>query len=789
MSITQFFNGNRLADDLSPVSALRLNFDQLPTETTDTIKPTKNVFGVAVPAQFVPERIISWLDNSNNDGAFNHTNQSDLTPNSTTSDKTLFSNNDLNRPIIKKVDNVRMIDRYNVKNPTIGTLYITATHIIFVDPETNKETWILHMHIGNIEKLQLTTTGSPLLIRCKTFLFVTFVIPREKECHDIYVTLQKLYQPVHIQNLYCFQYTSSNEELPKSTGWDFFSLETEFKRQHVPNDRWTLCNLNKTYELCDTYPRQIYVPTEATTAMLIGSSKFRSKARLPVLTYLHSNQASICRCSQPLSGFSARCLEDEQMLEAIRNTNSNSKFMYVVDTRPRINAMANRAAGKGYENEAFYENIKFHFLGIENIHVMRTSLQKLVETISIDQKSLTMSGFLNSLEASGWLKHVRAVLDTSSFIASAVDKGISVVVHCSDGWDRTAQVCSLAALMCDPFYRTIKGFQALIEKDWLGFGHKFSDRCGHIQTDPKEMSPVFTQFLDCTFQLMQQRNDAFEFNERFLLILHDHVQSCQFGTFIGNCEKDRLDLRLSELTFSLWGYMANHLNEYVNPLYRPEINSIIRPNLSPQSIKFWRGMYGRFESGVHPRESMNDLLLASQDHTNSLEDHVQHLTKRIGYLKNLISKSAKRFQNASKPKSHPNDESDNSTDNKYAFEYDKKMSELSCADEDHPLKQAESLPPKPDTDAGVEGTNQVSDKVTKELDSVAVDWKSLRTATACSCTTPFDQFSRKSNCWRCGEVYCVRCINNTIELPGHDSNKTAPVCRNCFRLVQQNNSP
>lgn len=35
-----------------------------------------------------------------------------------------------------------MIDRYNVKNPTIGTLYITATHIIFVDPETNKETWV-----------------------------------------------------------------------------------------------------------------------------------------------------------------------------------------------------------------------------------------------------------------------------------------------------------------------------------------------------------------------------------------------------------------------------------------------------------------------------------------------------------------------------------------------------------------------------------------------------------------------------------------------------------------------
>lgn len=42
--------------------------------------------------------------------------------------------------------------------------------------------------------------------------------------------------------------------------------------------------------------------------------------------------------------------------------------------------MANRAAGKGYENEAFYDNIKFQFFGIENIHVMRASLQKLVDS-------------------------------------------------------------------------------------------------------------------------------------------------------------------------------------------------------------------------------------------------------------------------------------------------------------------------------------------------------------------------------------------------------------------------
>lgn len=43
---------------------------------------------------------------------------------------------------IIQVENVRMIDRYNSKNSIVGTLYLTATHLIFVDPEANKETWV-----------------------------------------------------------------------------------------------------------------------------------------------------------------------------------------------------------------------------------------------------------------------------------------------------------------------------------------------------------------------------------------------------------------------------------------------------------------------------------------------------------------------------------------------------------------------------------------------------------------------------------------------------------------------
>lgn len=41
--------------------------------------------------------------------------------------------------------------------------------------------------------------------------------------------------------------------------------------------------------------------------------------------------------------------------------------------------MANRAAGKGYENEDYYTNIQFKFCPIENIHTMRNSLQKVLD--------------------------------------------------------------------------------------------------------------------------------------------------------------------------------------------------------------------------------------------------------------------------------------------------------------------------------------------------------------------------------------------------------------------------
>lgn len=66
----------------------------------------------------------------------------------------------------------------------------------------------------------------------------------------------------------------------------------------------------------------------------------------------------------------------------------------------------------------------------------------------------------------------RVILKSAVLIVELVEKkNCSVVTHCSDGWDRTSQIVALAELLLDPFYRTIRGFEILLEKEWLSFGH------------------------------------------------------------------------------------------------------------------------------------------------------------------------------------------------------------------------------------------------------------------------------------------------------------------------------
>ncbi|XP_033950744.1 phosphatidylinositol-3-phosphate phosphatase MTMR7-like isoform X1 [Pseudochaenichthys georgianus] len=537
-----------------------------------------------------------------------------------------------------KVENVRLLDRSSgQRKASIGTLYLSATHTIFVEnnPETRKESWVLHSMVSSVERTPTIPAGSQVILRCKDFRVFQILVPQERDCLDVHTSLVRLSRPEKYSELYCLSFNPNVNKEERQESWSFMDLTADYKRMGLPNNLWVSTAANSEYRVCETYPSELYVPKSATPPIIVGSARFRSRGRFPALSYFHQDTlAAVCRCSQPLSGFSGRCQEDEAMLQALMKANPGSDYIYVVDTRPKLNAMANRAAGKGYENEDHYTNIKLHFIGIENIHVMRSSQQKVIDVGEMRFPSMT--DFLYGLENSGWLKHIKAILDAGLFIARAVaDEGVSVLVHCSDGWDRTAQACSVASILLDPYYRTIRGLMVLIERDWVSFGHKFSHRYGHLDGDPKEVSPVIDQFVECVWQLSEQFPCAFEFNERFLVAIHTHIYSCQYGTFLGNCQKERRDMRLGERTHSVWPELWKERAQYTNPLYRAEQSQsqgVLRPNTTPYCFKMWKGLYNHAEKSTPPRQSPADFLSTVREESQQLEEELANQQERIAAL-------------------------------------------------------------------------------------------------------------------------------------------------------------
>lgn len=155
----------------------------------------------------------------------------------------------------------------------------------------------------------------------------------------------------------------------------------------------------------------------------------------------------------------------------------------IVDARPTVNAYAMQAVGLGSENMDNYKFATKVYLGIDNIHVMRDSLAKVIDAL----KESDLTPFAPNrelLHKSNWLKHIANMLDGVGLIARQVGLQHShVLIHCSDGWDRTSQLSALSQICLDPYYRTMEGFIILVEKDWLSFGHQFQYRTGSLSSD------------------------------------------------------------------------------------------------------------------------------------------------------------------------------------------------------------------------------------------------------------------------------------------------------------------
>ena len=390
----------------------------------------------------------------------------------------------------------------------------------------------------------------------------------------------------------------------------------------------------------------------------------------------------------------AETLEDELIARTGSHTENEEPKIYgaqqnnlIVDARPTVNALAMQAVGLGSENMDNYRFATKIYLGIDNIHVMRDSLNKVIDTLK-ESDVTPLAPNREALAKSNWLKHIGGLLDGAGIIARQVGLQHShVLIHCSDGWDRTSQLSALSQLCLDPYYRTLEGFIVLVEKDWLSFGHQFAHRSGFLSSEKwfnieneriggdanhkpgfvgqnsgaghalenallsakgffnkdntsrdsitdsdgelqsmdtaslsparkgtftptkpakedksttkvKETSPVFHQFLDATYQLLHQHPTRFQFNERFLRRLLYHLYSCQYGTFLYNNEKERVDARVHERTRSVWDYFLARKEQFTNERYDETVDDHVRGKerlILPTAggLRWWNELFGR----------------------------------------------------------------------------------------------------------------------------------------------------------------------------------------------------
>ena len=496
-----------------------------------------------------------------------------------------------------------------------GVLILTKFRLIFKFENPNqlknlqlKESYFIIplFQINKIEKKNEYTKyidKYSIDLTLKDTRLLTFFI-HNKSSSKFYNTLYEITFPKNREKYFEFSFSylkylySFNNFIQ---GWTIYDPKKEFLRQGITGDNSAIplrfTDINANFDLCPTYPELLVVHQNCDDNLLRKAADYRTKNRLPVVTYYYKKnkcRSIMWRSSQNKGGLGNK--NSDSNLQLMKEIIGVNNYLYIYDARPFLNALANRVKGGGYEDEEHYTNAQVIFCDIENIHSARKALHN-VYSIAQANTLLVNNKFWSGIESSNWFDFIHGLLKHSYEIAQRITEGYSVLVHCSDGWDRTSQLCSLSQLLLEPYYRTFEGFAVLIEKDWLSFGHQFGLRNGinltsNANLTEDQKSPIFLQFLDCVYQLLHQFPHCFQFNEEFLLFLAKSSSTNLYGTFVFNNNKERRYYNADIQTASVWSDILAQEERFVNPFYNKDtIVQLLRPNYAMYNLVFWNDFF------------------------------------------------------------------------------------------------------------------------------------------------------------------------------------------------------
>lgn len=153
---------------------------------------------------------------------------------------------------------------------------------------------------------------------------------------------------------------------------------------------------------------------------------------------------------------------------------------------------------------------------------------------------------------------------------------------------------AIVELIIDPYYRTINGFNVLVEKEFISFGHPFSHRLGFEREKIEEQSPIFIQFLECVSQLIATHPKCFEFSAYYLARVGYEAFTAKYNNFFFNDEELRKKYEFILRTPNIWKHLPMK-KEYYNYQWceREAVKPLIvlRPMPSPKEFLVWREFY------------------------------------------------------------------------------------------------------------------------------------------------------------------------------------------------------
>ncbi|KAL4160467.1 hypothetical protein PRNP1_001035 [Phytophthora ramorum] len=466
-----------------------------------------------------------------------------------------------------------------------GTLVLTNYRIIWQALSTKDA---MEIPLASILSAESSTTAPHVAnIEGKHLLRASLAFQDETTCSDFLSCIWDLYStggsPPHYLFAHLhYQALRHKEDIRTVDGTGLetpndpiYDAEEDYRRlKLLDEESWMRLYDNSDYTMFPSYPATFVVPSVLDEDDLRELSAYRSASRIPAVVWRHPHTgALVCRCAQPCTGLSGYVVEaDQKMVSALQHATSaygDAKFHFF-DARSQMAAAANSAQGKGTEDPRNYPNSELHFCDIANIHAVRSSYASLAAVCQPGQERES-SGWLFQLRNTFWFLHLSNILSTSQEICRCLCQSDSVMIHCSDGWDRTPQLTGMVQLLLDPYYRTVRGFVSLVEKEWCSFGHMFRNRYsqgeGPGQQELEEQSPVFVQWLDALWQIWRQQSWAFEFNEAFLSALYEHIFSGLYGNFLYNNERQRKQEEANAPTRSLWFVLLGQMDKYVNVEY------------------------------------------------------------------------------------------------------------------------------------------------------------------------------------------------------------------------------